>query len=98
MYPLFSDSGCSMPSATRGIIIHSTSSGMLRHASPLNLHNLAKWHLKRIVLISRHETWQTVLARWPEQYVTYSLLKYKSRDQQMISNVQSFQIKMGERK
>ena len=63
MYPLFSDSGCSMPSATRGIIIHSTSSGMLRHASPLNLHNLAKWHLKRIVLISRHETWQTVLAR-----------------------------------
>ena len=31
-------------------------SGMLRHGSPPNLHNLAKWHLKRIVLISRHET------------------------------------------
>ena len=28
----------------------------LRHGSPHNLHNLAKWHLKRIVLISRHET------------------------------------------
>ena len=28
-----------------------------------NLHNLAKWHLKRTVLISRHETWQTVLPR-----------------------------------
>ena len=40
-------------------------SGMLRHGSPSNLHNLAKWHLKRIVLISRHETWQEVLARWP---------------------------------
>ena len=39
--------------------------GMLRHGSPHNVHNLAKWHLKRIVLISRHETWQTVLARWP---------------------------------
>ena len=40
---------------------------MLRHGhgSPHNLHNLIKWHLKRIVLISRHETWQTVLARWP---------------------------------
>ena len=38
-------------------------SGMLKHGSPHNLHNLAKWHLKRIVLISRHETWQTVLAR-----------------------------------
>ena len=23
-----------------------------------------KWHLKRIVLISRRETWQTVLAQW----------------------------------
>ena len=40
-------------------------SGMLRHGSPSNLHNLAKWHLKRIVLISRHETWQEVLPRWP---------------------------------
>ena len=40
-------------------------SGMLGHESPPNLNNLAKWHLKRIVLISRHETWQTVLARWP---------------------------------
>ena len=30
-------------------------SGMLRHGSPHNLHNLTKWHLKRIVLISRHE-------------------------------------------
>ena len=40
-------------------------SGLLRHGSPPNLHNLAKWHLKRIVLISRHETWQTVLAQWP---------------------------------
>ena len=38
-------------------------SGMLRHGSPHNLRNLATWHLKRIVLISRHETWQTVLAR-----------------------------------
>ena len=36
------------------------SSGMLRHGLPHNLHNLAKWHLKRIVLISRHETWQTI--------------------------------------
>ena len=35
---------------------------LLRHGSPLNLHNLAKRHLKRIVLIIRHETWQTVLA------------------------------------
>ena len=42
-----------------------TASGMLRHVSLHNLHNLAKWHLKRIVLISRHETWQTVSARWP---------------------------------
>ena len=40
-----------------------TSHGMLRDGSPPNLHNLAKWHLKRIVLISRHETLQTVLAR-----------------------------------
>ena len=40
-------------------------SGMLRHGSPHNLHNLTKWHLKRVVLISRHETWQAVLARWP---------------------------------
>ena len=40
-------------------------SGMLRHGSPPNLHNLAKWDLKRIALVSRHETWQTVLARWP---------------------------------
>ena len=40
-----------------------TTSGMLRHGSPHNLRNLATWHLKRIVLISRHETWQTVLAR-----------------------------------
>ena len=40
-------------------------SGMLRHGSPPNLHNLLKWHLKRTVLISRHETWQTVLVRWP---------------------------------
>ena len=40
---------------------------MLRHESPHNLHNLARWHLKRTVLISCHETWQTVLARshWP---------------------------------
>ena len=38
---------------------------VLRHGSPHNLHNLAKWHLKRIVLISRRETWQTVLVRWP---------------------------------
>ena len=53
---------------------------MLRHGSPPNLQNLAKWHLKRIVLISRHETWQTVLARWPLQYVTNSLLKYLSGD------------------
>ena len=30
-----------------------TGSGMLRHGSPHNLHNLAKPHLKRIVLISR---------------------------------------------
>ena len=42
-----------------------TNSGMLRHGSPHNLRNLAKWHLKRIVLINRHETWQTVLAQWP---------------------------------
>ena len=40
-------------------------SGMLRHGSPPNLHNLAKWYLKRIGLISRHEIWQTVLAWWP---------------------------------
>ena len=41
-------------------------SGMLKHGSPRhNLHNLAKWHLKRIVLISHYETWQTVWARWP---------------------------------
>ena len=40
-------------------------SGMLWHGSPHILHNLEKWHLKRIVLISRHETWQTVVARWP---------------------------------
>ena len=39
-------------------------SGMLRHGSPPNLHNLAKCHLKRIVLISRYQTWQTVLSRW----------------------------------
>ena len=38
-------------------------SGMLKHGSPHNLHNLAKWHLKRIVLISHYETWQTVWAR-----------------------------------
>ena len=38
---------------------------LLKHGSLPNLHNLAKWHLKWIVLISRHETWQTVLARWP---------------------------------
>ena len=38
-------------------------SGMLRHGSPHNLHNLATWHLKPLVSISRHETWQTVLAR-----------------------------------
>ena len=71
---------------------------MLRHASPYNLHNLTKWHLKRIVLISRRETWQTGLAQWPKQYVTYSLLKCKPRDLQMIVNVQSVQIKTGERK
>ena len=40
-------------------------SGMLRHGSTPNLHNLAKWHLQGIVLISRHETWKTGLARWP---------------------------------
>ena len=34
---------------------------MLKRGSPHNLHNLAKGYLKRIVLISRHETWQTVL-------------------------------------
>ena len=28
-----------------------SNSGMLRHESPPNLHNLAKWHLKRVVLI-----------------------------------------------
>ena len=33
---------------------------MLRRGSSYNLHNLATWHLKRIVWISRHETWQTV--------------------------------------
>ena len=39
---------------------------LLRHIkTPHNLHNLAKWHLKRIVLISRHETRQNVLAWWP---------------------------------
>ena len=38
-------------------------SGMLKHGSPHDLHNLAKWHLKRIVLISHYETWQTVWAR-----------------------------------
>ena len=41
------------------------SSGMLRQGSPPNLHILAKLHLKRIVLISRNETWQTVLAWCP---------------------------------
>ena len=45
------------------ILTEQTIPGMLRQWSPHNLHNLAKWHLKRIVLISRHETWQTVLAR-----------------------------------
>ena len=39
-------------------------SGMLGHRPPYNVHNLAKWHLKRTVLISRHETWPAVLARW----------------------------------
>ena len=42
-----------------------TCSGILRYGSPPNLHDLEKWHLKRIVLISGHETWQTALARWP---------------------------------
>ena len=35
------------------------------HISPHNFHNLAKWHLEQIVLISRHETRQKILAWRP---------------------------------
>ena len=55
--------GASLLAPAKSIYYENYHSGMLRHGLPDNLHNLAKWHLKRIVLISRHETWQTVLAR-----------------------------------
>ena len=56
--------GASLLALAKSIYYENYHSGMLRHGLPDNLHNLAKWHLKdhlkRIVLISRHGTWQTV--------------------------------------
>ena len=61
-------------------------SGMLKHGSPHNLHNLAKWYSKRIVLISLSSVALTrcaifiveILVTWPEIIFNISIVQIKT--------------------